>query len=147
MILALRKPGFSQNFIAVLKAVRCKTAMLSVLLIISATTFAQQILNDRVTDIKGNVVANESILTTISKLPLNEYRFENSSRIISVDDEKGTALYELELRSREVMKVEFNMNTQAAKTNNHTEKSKIKIILSEKNKAAISVDDVVVFKN
>ena len=147
MILALRKPGFSQNFIAVLKAVRCKTAMLSVLLIISATTFAQQILNDRVTDIKGNVVANESILTTISKLPLNEYRFENSSRIISVADEKGTALYELELRSREVMKVEFNMNTQAAKTNNHTEKSKIKIILSEKNKAAISVDDVVVFKN
>ena len=147
MILALRKPGFSQNFIAVLKAVRCKTAMLSVLLIISATTFAQQILNDRVTDIKGNVVANESILTTISKLPLNEYRFENSSRIISVADEKGTALYELELHSREVMKVEFNMNTQAAKTNNHTEKSKIKIILSEKNKAAISVDDVAVFKN
>ena len=147
MTLALRKPGFSQNIIGVLKAVRCKMAMLSVLLIISATTFAKQILNDRLTNIKGNVVANESILTTISKLPLNEYRFENSSRIISVADEKGTALYELELRSREVMKVEFNMNTQAAKTNNHTEKSKIKIILSEKNKAAISVDDVVVFKN
>ena len=132
MILALRKSGFSQNIIGVLKAVRCKTAMLSVLLIISATTFAQQILNDRVTDIKGNVVASESILTTISKLPLNEYRLEKESRIISVADEKGTALYELELRSREVMKVEFNMNTQVAKTNNHTEKSKVKIILSEK---------------
>lgn len=147
MILALRNSRVSQKFMVVPKAACYKMAVLAVLLVASVAGFGQQILNDRLTDVKGSVVTNEPLLTAISKLPLNEYRLENDSRTISVSAENGTLLYELELRSHEVMKVEFNIDTRVAKTNNHTEKSKVKIILLEENKAAISVDDVVVFKN